>query len=96
MGMSKQSSKETRGRAKELAEAIGAYHVDLDIDEVYEVSSDSISREAQGLTLSTGPEKSSHQCPEVPAQVQDRRWISRFEPYAPKQYVAFLAYLLLP
>ncbi len=35
MGMSKQSSKETRGRAKELAEAIGSYHVNIDIDEVY-------------------------------------------------------------
>jgi NAD+ synthase (glutamine-hydrolysing) len=35
MGMSKQSSKETRGRAKELADAIGSYHVNLDIDEVY-------------------------------------------------------------
>ncbi|TVY65710.1 Glutamine-dependent NAD(+) synthetase, partial [Lachnellula suecica] len=35
MGMSKQSSKETRGRAKELAAAIGSYHKDLDIDEVY-------------------------------------------------------------
>ena len=36
MGMSKQSSKETRQRAKSLSEAIGAYHVNLDIDEVYE------------------------------------------------------------
>lgn len=36
MGMSKQSSKETRQRAKDLSEAIGSYHVDLDIDEVYE------------------------------------------------------------
>jgi NAD+ synthase (glutamine-hydrolysing) len=35
MGMSKQSSKDTRSRAKELSEAIGAYHVNLDIDEVY-------------------------------------------------------------
>ncbi|KAF8866592.1 putative glutamine dependent NAD+ synthetase [Acephala macrosclerotiorum] len=35
MGMSKQSSKETRGRARELSEAIGSYHVNLDIDEVY-------------------------------------------------------------
>lgn len=33
--MSKQSSKETRQRAKDLAAAIGAYHVNLDIDEVY-------------------------------------------------------------
>lgn len=36
MGMSKQSSKETRQRARDLAEAIGAYHVNLDIDHVYE------------------------------------------------------------
>ncbi|KAJ4413385.1 hypothetical protein N0V85_003580 [Neurospora sp. IMI 360204] len=36
MGMSKQSSSETRGRAKELADAIGSYHVNLDIDDVYE------------------------------------------------------------
>ncbi|KAJ9355667.1 putative glutamine dependent NAD+ synthetase [Paecilomyces variotii] len=35
MGMSKQSSKETRQRAKDLSAAIGSYHVDLDIDEVY-------------------------------------------------------------
>jgi NAD+ synthase (glutamine-hydrolysing) len=36
MGMSKQSSKETRQRASGLSQAIGSYHVDLDIDEVYE------------------------------------------------------------
>lgn len=35
MGMSKQSSKETRQRARDLAEAIGAYHINLDIDEIY-------------------------------------------------------------
>ena len=35
MGMKKQSSTETRQRAKDLAAAIGSYHVDLDIDEVY-------------------------------------------------------------
>ncbi|MCJ1309239.1 glutamine-dependent NAD(+) synthetase [Agyrium rufum] len=35
MGMSQQSSKETRQRAKDLSKAIGSYHVDLDIDEVY-------------------------------------------------------------
>lgn len=34
--MSKQSSKETRQRAHDLAEAIGAYHCNLDIDQVYE------------------------------------------------------------
>lgn len=36
MGMKKQSSKETRQRAKDLSEAIGSYHVNLDIDDVYE------------------------------------------------------------
>jgi NAD+ synthase (glutamine-hydrolysing) len=36
MGMKKQSSRETRQRAKDLAEAIGSYHVNLDIDEIYE------------------------------------------------------------
>jgi len=36
MGMSKQSSKETRQRAKDFAEAIGSFHVNLDIDEVYQ------------------------------------------------------------
>jgi len=36
MGMSKQSSKDTRQRAKDLADAIGAFHKDLDIDEVYQ------------------------------------------------------------
>ncbi len=36
MGMKKQSSRETRQRAKDLAKAIGSYHVDLDIDDVYE------------------------------------------------------------
>ncbi|KAG0649802.1 Glutamine-dependent NAD(+) synthetase [Hyphodiscus hymeniophilus] len=35
MGMSKQSSTETRSRARELADAIGSYHVNLDIDEIY-------------------------------------------------------------
>lgn len=34
MGMKEQSSKETRGRAKELAEAIGAQHIDTNIDEM--------------------------------------------------------------
>lgn len=34
MGMKQQSSKETRARAKELADAIGAHHVDTNIDEM--------------------------------------------------------------
>lgn len=36
MGMSKQSSRETRQRAHDLAKAIGSHHIDLDIDDVYE------------------------------------------------------------
>lgn len=35
MGMQKQSSKETRDRARDLAEAIGAYHVDTNIDPMF-------------------------------------------------------------
>lgn len=34
MGMKQQSSKETRSRAKELADAIGAHHIDTNIDEM--------------------------------------------------------------
>jgi NAD+ synthase (glutamine-hydrolysing) len=36
MGMKKQSSKETRNRAKQLAKDIGAYHQDVNIDEVFQ------------------------------------------------------------
>lgn len=36
MGMEKQSSEDTRGRAKDLASKINAYHVDLDIDRIFE------------------------------------------------------------
>ncbi|CAD0020116.1 unnamed protein product [Aureobasidium pullulans] len=35
MGMKEQSSKETRGRAEQLANAIGAQHIDCNIDEVF-------------------------------------------------------------
>lgn len=35
MGMSQQSSKETRQRAKDLAAQIGSHHVDLNIDDIY-------------------------------------------------------------
>ncbi|RDW87313.1 glutamine-dependent NAD(+) synthetase-like protein [Coleophoma crateriformis] len=35
MGMSKNSSADTRSRAKELAKKIGSYHLDFDIDSVY-------------------------------------------------------------
>jgi NAD+ synthase (glutamine-hydrolysing) len=36
MGMRTQSSKETRSRAKELSQAIGSFHVDMDIDDVFQ------------------------------------------------------------
>ncbi|RDI87274.1 hypothetical protein Vi05172_g2917 [Venturia inaequalis] len=36
MGMEKQSSVETRGRAKDLAATINAHHVDLNIDPIFE------------------------------------------------------------
>ena len=42
LGMSKQSSKETRQRAKDLSAAIGAHHESLDIDPVYEAHTDLI------------------------------------------------------
>lgn len=35
MGMEKQSSAATRSRAKELSNAIGSYHVDMNIDKMY-------------------------------------------------------------
>ncbi|KAF5607861.1 NAD+ synthase (glutamine-hydrolyzing) [Fusarium subglutinans] len=35
MGMEKQSSKETRQRAKDLAERIGSYHTDMNIDDTF-------------------------------------------------------------
>ncbi|KAK3935587.1 putative glutamine dependent NAD+ synthetase [Diplogelasinospora grovesii] len=47
MGMSKQSSKETRGRAKALAEAIGSYHVDMNIDDVFHAQRDLITKSLQ-------------------------------------------------
>lgn len=35
MGMANQSSKETRQRAKDLANRIGSYHTDMNIDDTY-------------------------------------------------------------
>ncbi|KAF5654880.1 NAD+ synthase (glutamine-hydrolyzing) [Fusarium heterosporum] len=35
MGMEKQSSKETRQRAKDLAERIGSHHIDMNIDDTF-------------------------------------------------------------
>jgi len=43
MGMKKQSSRDTRQRAKDLSEAIGSYHINLDIDDVYEAQKKLIS-----------------------------------------------------
>ena len=47
MGMSQQSSKETRSRAKRLAEDIGCHHVEADIDDIYESTK-------KGLVTATG------------------------------------------
>jgi len=44
MGMKKQSSKETRERAKELSEAIGSYHINIDIDDIYNAQRNLITR----------------------------------------------------
>lgn len=43
MGMSKQSSRETRQRAKDLAASIGSYHLNTDIDEIYEAQKKLVS-----------------------------------------------------
>lgn len=43
MGMSKQSSAETRQRAKDLSAAIGAYHLNTDIDGIYQAQKDLVS-----------------------------------------------------
>jgi len=43
MGMENQSSPQTRRRAKELAECIGAYHIDVNIDGVFEAQKALIS-----------------------------------------------------
>ena len=36
MSMTKANSRETRQRAKDLAEAINSYHINIDIDDIYE------------------------------------------------------------
>jgi NAD+ synthase (glutamine-hydrolysing) len=38
MGMAKQSSKETRQRAKDLADRIGSYHTDMNIDDTFDAT----------------------------------------------------------
>ncbi|CAG9997932.1 unnamed protein product [Clonostachys byssicola] len=48
MGMSQQSSHETRQRAKDLSAAIGSYHVNLDIDSVYHAQKNLV-KEALGF-----------------------------------------------
>jgi NAD+ synthase (glutamine-hydrolysing) len=44
MGMKTQSSKETRSRAKDLAKAIGAYHQNVDIDDVFHAQKSILSQ----------------------------------------------------
>ena len=55
MGMKTQSSKETRSRAKELSEAIGSYHVNTDIDEIFHAQ-----RNLIGNTLNFEPQFKVH------------------------------------
>lgn len=43
MGMSKQSSHETRQRAKDLSAAIGSFHINLDIDSIYHAQKDLVT-----------------------------------------------------
>ncbi|KAF4555258.1 Glutamine-dependent NAD(+) synthetase [Elsinoe fawcettii] len=47
MGMKEQSSTETRTRAKELGEAIGSYHIDMNIDVVFNAVRTLISQTLQ-------------------------------------------------
>lgn len=44
MGMQRQSSKETRTRAKDLAKAIGSHHVDTNIDPMFDALRDVVER----------------------------------------------------
>ena len=44
MGMATQSSKETRSRSKELSTAIGSYHTDLDIDNIFNAQKDTFTK----------------------------------------------------
>jgi NAD+ synthase (glutamine-hydrolysing) len=48
MGMEKQSSKETRQRAQDLADRIGSYHLDVNIDEMFNATK-SIMTQATGF-----------------------------------------------
>ncbi|KAF2247922.1 putative glutamine-dependent NAD(+) synthetase [Trematosphaeria pertusa] len=49
MGMATQSSQETRDRAQHLAEAIGSYHIDMNIDDAYKAERDLLTQ-ATGFT----------------------------------------------
>ena len=49
MGMSQQSSTETRSRAKRLAENIGSHHLEADIDDIYETQKNLLTK-ATGFT----------------------------------------------
>lgn len=44
MGMASQSSKETRSRAKELSKAIGSYHTDLNIDDIFNAQKNTFTK----------------------------------------------------
>lgn len=59
MGMEKQSSKETRERAKALAERIGAYHTDVNIDDVFH-STKNILTQATGFEPKFRGERCRH------------------------------------
>jgi NAD+ synthase (glutamine-hydrolysing) len=48
MGMKTQSSPETRKRAKDLSEAIGSYHLEADIDQMFNACKD-IGQESTGF-----------------------------------------------
>jgi NAD+ synthase (glutamine-hydrolysing) len=48
LGMAKQSSAETRSRAKRLAAATGAYFLDMDIDNVFDAQKD-LLKQATGF-----------------------------------------------
>lgn len=47
--MATQSSQETRDRAQHLAEAIGSYHIDMNIDDAYKAERDLLTQ-ATGFT----------------------------------------------
>ena len=49
LGMSRQSSRDTRQRARDLSNAIGAYHINLDIDKVYEAQKNLIGQALDGF-----------------------------------------------